>query len=213
MSCINSSGGKGIYILRKEEGEYILQYESQIECLSNEGFFEGYDKMFRERTHVVQPYLNFKTNSGNPFYIRLTVARNKDRKCVPMAPMVVVGNADNTITNMMTDGYVIFDNYSSFLKNEFGEDSNRIIDELNLIAQSSLDLFQSHYYKTIPSAGLDIGIDRNSGNTLKFIEINDCPVVLNGIQYQYARTRVDFYKYVIANYDKMLAAQKNSLNS
>ena len=205
----NSFGGKGKIRLTREGKNFIVQNGHEIEKISEKKFYRKYDENFRNNLYYVQPFLNFKTSFGNPFDIRLVVTRGENGKCVSMNPIIRIGNIAGIVSNMVLGGYGITFNIKNFFIQEFGFDADRIIEELNEVSKKLFEVFQKRYFMLIPSVGFDIGIDKNSNNEIKFIEINGCPSIIPAIEYDYAKARVDYYKFIIENYDNLLVTQKN----
>ena len=206
-------GGKGIYWLSKDESDYILHNQKEEKKVSRENLLVNYDKLFEEQGFIVQPLLNFKTISGNSSDIRLIVARGKDGNCISLDPIVRVGRPNSIVTNMSSGGYGISVNCNTFFELEYGKDAKRIIKELAHIGKKLLDVFQKHYSKLIPSAGIDLGIDRDDNNAIKFIEINGCPGARPPILYHYMRIRCEFYDFMNSNYGKYYDEQQKSIIS
>lgn len=166
----NSSLGKGVYKLSKSNDHYIIHTAHERKEISHQDLLE-YDKMFKEKRHIVQEYVDSRTLVGHPFDIKVYLIRSgKDGSWNHLNLLPRLGAASGVVSNVGAGGNA-FLFPDKFLEGEFGEDWLDIQKEMQELMEIVPAALQKGYERTLNSLGLDIGIDRRT-NQLKLFEVN-----------------------------------------
>jgi len=199
--------GRGIYKVSRTDENILVHHKHTITTLNTiDEFKQNYDHMF-SKGHIIQPFMDFTTKSHCPYDIRVNVCRGKDGKWVHTGTFPRIGNSGGVISNIAAGGYIIWSGYKYFLESEYGKRMrNKILDEITFISTTVPEIIQSKYKNTLMRLGFDLGIDRASG-AIKIIEINGNPNARPA--HSAAATKVEYYKYLYSNFDKLLAVQNS----
>lgn len=192
-----NNGGRGndIYKLSKENDDTCyLHYGDTGKTLTIEEFNVEYSDELKSR-FIVQPYINSITTAGNPFDIRIHVRKGKKGKWTLVLIYPRIGSIKGVVSNVAKGGSTS-NNIKGFLQSEFDDDWKRIYEELNHISKSLPDIMQSGSKKIIDSLGIDVGINRDNNNELKFFEVNTGPGVIT-YPFQTAEASIQYYIYLM----------------
>ncbi|TCM59596.1 YheC/D-like protein [Acinetobacter calcoaceticus] len=183
--------GKGIYKSYISDNRYVFQTDIDYEEFDNIEDVEIFLKDFMD-TNQIQQYIDSNTIEGHPYDIRLHVQRGKggNWKIVKIYPRI--GLSQKVTSNLSQGGGI--SNLNSFLKSQFGDQSEYIRTELRNLAINLPKDFQKNYSYTLDALGIDVGID--SENNLKIFEINTYPGS-NFLDLESAIVRVEYYKYLL----------------
>jgi len=191
------NGGRGadVYKLEKKSGDtFSLHFADTDRFISFDELKQEFFEKF-ETNYIVQPFLDSTTVEKNPFDIRMHLRRGKDGLWDTHLIYPRIGSSAGIVSNVATGGAVSL-NYKAFLRQQFGEDSQRISSEIQHIAEKFPNALQKHYKKLIDSLALDVGIDRSRGNELKFFEVNTYP----GVQtypFHSSEASIQFYIHLL----------------
>ena len=205
-----SSGGRNIYKLSKNDKDmYVLQLDGTTEYYDRKSFFNLFSKKFNDNKYIVQPYILSMTEDGHPFDIRINVFRGRDGKLSSSHKEIFIrkGAQGNVASNVARGGDLIVE-YEDFLKNEFGDQFQKIYDEIIDISENLLYEVQKGYPNfLLGSAGFDVGINRANGNELKIFEINRSPHIPTDV-YLRNEVRYNYCLYLAENGQGLKKQQK-----
>jgi UDP-N-acetylmuramoyl-tripeptide--D-alanyl-D-alanine ligase len=158
-------------------------------------FKNEYARDFKEQDYIVQPYVNSTTKEGNPFDIRIHVARGRGGKWDLVLCYALVGNKDGIVSNY-TKGSGRYPNLPGFLELQFGEDWKNINKEIWRIIKTFPPELQKKRPKPIERITIDAAINRDNNNEIKFFEVDTEPN-LTFWHFETAEASMHFYMYLL----------------
>lgn len=159
----DSAQGKGILRIDHNEDEYTLRSRDNDVTATHESFsnlWEDIHQKKRKRMYLIQQGILSVTKEGNPFDIRVHLARIQGNWIVAG----IVGrlaNKDSIVTNAYSGG--ISRHVHELLEEELHLSpiqSSRLIDQLQSLSLNATKI-TSQMYPKWPEFGLDIGLDTN----------------------------------------------------
>lgn len=191
---VNGRKGRDITFIRRIGDQFQLQLDT-TECLYSWDELKEYiSARIRQKTFLVQPYINCRTKAGNAYDFRLHVQKNGAGQWVITAVYPRISPNGSIVANINNGGstnYLI-----PFLKQEFGDDCydvKRYLEHFALRFADHLDQMQHDYFsEAIDEIGIDVVLD--DMGKIWIIEVNwrpGCPpafyleldVVRNMIRY------------------------------
>ncbi|MFJ7933869.1 YheC/YheD family protein [Sporosarcina sp. NPDC096371] len=186
--------GKGIFFISKKEDDFLVSYDTNHIRYSRQQLYDFIKSKISKGTHIIQPYIQSVTKSGQVFDFRLHVQKNGEGKWVITTIYPRVAPTGSFVPNINNGG---FTNYlDPFLQQEFKEEAfniRRTLEYFSLSLANHLDELQMvQYEEVIDEIGIDIGLDENL--KIWIYEVNwrpGCPpafyleldVVINMIKY------------------------------
>lgn len=172
---INGSQGYGIYYLKKIEKNFHVKTEKNRKIISrifpNEVKLTTWlQALIRQRSYLLQPYLELTNSEQRPFDIRILLQKNEQGDWIERGKGVRSGNAGGILSNLHAGGSVIdFDSWSSGLSKAQKE---YICDELNFITANLPGCLEKELLPLF-EIGLDIGVTKNGA--LWILDVNSKP--------------------------------------
>ncbi|WP_163969625.1 YheC/YheD family protein [Oceanobacillus halotolerans] len=201
MKPIRGERGRGIFILKKHNKNYMLGHQKEEKVYSSEEFKDFYDDHIKNKRYIIQKYISSRTIQGDPFDCRIHIQKGQQGKWIVVKKFIRIGIGQQVISNVNQGGGI--SEVKPFLKANFGEkwqDIAKKLDDLALILPNKIEEIKKAPIMTI---GLDIGID-STGKVYLF-ESNGEPTT-KPLLAESAKTRTEYYKYVIEH--KLKSDQK-----
>ncbi|MBP2257438.1 YheC/YheD family protein [Virgibacillus alimentarius] len=191
-----SSGirGRGVYILNQEKENYILGHQTEKKALSLEEFKNFSKENIIDKRYILQKYISSRTLQGDPFDCRIHVEKNGKGKWESAKNYIRIGIGQKVISNVNQGGGI--SDPKPFLKANFGDDWEKINDNLNKLAVTLPYMVEELRGTHIMSLGMDIGIDKSG--KLYLFEVNDGPATAS-LKSEVAMLRAEYYKYIMKN--------------
>ncbi|MCG7334419.1 YheC/YheD family protein [Sporosarcina sp. ACRSM] len=194
LKPIDGRKGKGIFLITKKDDAFLVRRDNTSTPYSREQLYDFIKAKISKGTHIVQPYIQSVTKSGQVFDFRLHVQKNGEGEWVITTIYPRIAPPGSIIANINNGG---FTNYlDPFLQQEFKEEAfniRRTLEYFSLALAKHLDKLQMiQFEEVIDEIGVDIGLDENQ--KIWIYEVNwrpGCPpafyleldVVINTIQY------------------------------
>ena len=191
---IDGRKGKGIFFISKKEDAFLVRKDTNHIHYSRQQLHDFIKSTISNGTHIIQPYIQSVTKSGQVFDFRLHVQKNGEGEWVITTIYPRIAPSGSIIANINNGG---FTNYlDPFLQQEFKEEAfniRRTLEYFSLSLATHLDELQMcKFEEVIDEIGVDIGLDENQ--KIWIYEVNwrpGCPpafyleldVVINTIQY------------------------------
>ncbi|MDT2521736.1 YheC/YheD family protein [Enterococcus raffinosus] len=195
LKPIVSNQGRNIYTVDKVEGKLKVDTDGTSEYYSEEDFLTFYDKTFKRRNYIAQPFIDSKTKQGDPFDIRLHVRKDihGNWKNVAVYPRIGIGKG---ITSNISQGGGVSP-LNAFLQAKFGDEWSNVKKTIMDTSRWFPHKFEDLYDYDFDAFGIDFGIDSNGKMWL--FEVNTFP----GSRYFFAEDaelRAQYYKYCAEKY-------------
>ena len=195
MKPINGERGMGVYVLEKENNDYVLGYLTEEKKITNEELITFFEESIKGKRYILQKYISSKSSQGDPFDCRIHVEKNGEGKWVSARNFIRIGIGQKVISNVNQGGGI--GDPEPFLKANFGDNNWEIINRnLNKLAITLPYKIEKLRNTHIMSLGLDIGIDKDG--KLYLFEANSCPTTAP-LKAEAAMLRTDYYKYILEN--------------
>jgi len=194
MKPINGIRGRGVYVLNKEKGNYILGYQTEKKTLSLKEFKNFFEENVFDKKYILQEYISSKTLQGDPFDCRIHVEKDGKEKWASAKNYIRIGIGQKVISNVNQGGGI--SDPEPFLKSNFGEGWEVINENLNKLVTTLPYKVEELRGTHIMSLGMDIGIDKDG--KLYLFEVNDGPATAS-VKSEVAMLRADYYKYIMRN--------------
>lgn len=166
---INSTMGRGIFALEKENDELKYIEQKKVRKINKEELLQLIDKT--KSNYIAQKYLNSKTEKGLPFDIRVHFEKNGKGKWVRVQTYARVSTNNNLVSNIAKGGSVI--RTGLFLKSMYGEEKgDELLQKLKNHLEGFPEAFEKLYDFDIGTIALDLGLDNNN---FFLFEINSFP--------------------------------------
>ncbi len=194
LKPIDGRKGKGIFLITKKEDVFLVRKDNTTTHYSREHLYDFIKSKISKGTHIMQPYIQSVTKSGQVFDFRLHVQKNGEGEWVITTIYPRIAPPGSIIANINNGG---FTNYlDPFLQQEFKDEGfniRRTLEYFSLALANHLDELQMiQFGEVIDEIGVDIGLDEN--HKIWIYEVNwrpGCPpafyleldVVINTIQY------------------------------
>lgn len=194
LKPIDGRKGQGIFLITKKEDAFLVRKDNTSTHYTREQLYDFIKSKISKGTHIMQPYIQSVTKSGQVFDFRLHVQKNGEGKWVITTIYPRIAPPGSIIANINNGG---FTNYlDPFLQQEFKEEAfniRRTLEYFSLALANHLDELQMiQFGEVIDEIGVDIGLDEN--HKIWIYEVNwrpGCPpafyleldVVINTIQY------------------------------
>lgn len=209
MKPIHSDRGRGVYILRKKQEDYILGYLTKEKILNHEELKSFFDETIKGKRYILQKYISSRTKNGDPFDCRVHVQKNGQGKWVVVRNYIRIGIGQKVISNVNQGGGI--SDIIPFLKANFDGEWERINKKINHLAKTLPYKIEELKGAQSMAIGFDVAI--NKDGEIYLFESNGAPAVKPVV----ARTsllRVEYYQYLINNaLDKSKITKVEPLNN
>jgi hypothetical protein len=158
---VNGHKGQGIAFIKRVRDEFHVLVGTENHVYTFDELLKFVSAKIKDELHLVQPYINCKTKSGQSYDLRLHVQKNGEGKWVITSIYPRFGPSGGIVSNINSGGST---NYLlPFLKQEFGDDYydvKRYLESFSLQLASHVDkLQQSYFSETIDELGIDVALD------------------------------------------------------
>lgn len=192
MKPISGERGRGIYVLEKKNGDYIVGHQKKEIKFSQEELIPFFEEIIKERRYILQKHITSRSLQGDPFDCRVHVEKNGKGEWVSAKKFIRIGIGQKVISNVNQGGGI--NDPEPFLKANFEHNWESIIQELDELAVTLPYKIERLRKTKIMSLGLDVGIDKNG--KLYLFEVNGAPTTAP-LKSEVALLRADYYKYVL----------------
>src|SRR5699024_2978574 len=152
--------GKGVYILTKEDNDsYILGHQKEEKNLSYQELISFFDQFIKDKRYILQKYVTSRTNQGDPFDCRVHAEKNGKAEWVSARNFIRIGIGQKVVSNVNQGGGI--SDPKPFLKANFGDDWEKIFENLNKLAVTLPKKIEQLRGTHIMSLGMDVGIEKD----------------------------------------------------
>jgi len=191
-----SAGHQGIevYYIKREDKSFKIRLGVDEVNYDVDNISSFISSKIEQEEFIIQPYINSRTKSGDPYDLRLHVQKDFKGEWVASNIYPRISPNGSIICNINQGGHTT--DFTDFLKREFGEDYYNVkkaIEVFSVQLATHLDEIQKRQYgEELDELGIDIGLDKNQ--RIHIYEINWRPghpplininlnVIKNTIQY------------------------------
>jgi UDP-N-acetylmuramoyl-tripeptide--D-alanyl-D-alanine ligase len=160
-----SSGHQGIvvYHIRKKGGSFRLLEGTEEKTLTAAELSKFILDKKEQDEYIVQPYINCRTKSGEPYDFRLHVQKGRNGQWTVPAIYPRIGRHGAIVCNICQGGRTC--DIDDFLEKEFGADGfgvKKYLEIFSMQLASHLDEIQNELYgEELDELGIDVGIDKD----------------------------------------------------
>jgi len=196
--------GKGIYKVEKQGKDTVMvSYLEDKKEMKLEDFIAQNHDTFTKNQYTLQPFVDSTTLEGAPMDIRLCMARGAHGEWCATALYFRFGGVGNVTTNTILSTRSRSPYVLQGLSHQLGKkEGRRLYNEILNIQKNFPEYYQNNNKECknfiIPEIALDIGIDRNNGNQLKFFEVGFTPGSAGIDRALLASTNMQFFKYLMS---------------
>ena len=151
-----------------------------------------FKESIENKRYIIQKYISSRTLQGDPFDCRVHVEKNGAGKWVSARNFIRIGIGQKVISNVNQGGGI--SDPEPFLKSNFGEKWEEIINKLNELALSLPNKIEELRKTKLMSMGMDVAIDKNGD--LYLFEVNGAPTT-TPLRSEAAMLRTEYYKYIM----------------
>ncbi|MBP2241052.1 glutathione synthase/RimK-type ligase-like ATP-grasp enzyme [Cytobacillus eiseniae] len=172
---VNGSQGRGIYYLKKQQNEVIVQTDKQekqiMRTFKNEQSAENWlNQLLQDHTYLVQAYEELRNNEDCPFDIRILLQKDENGQWSEVVRGVRYGQKGGIISNLSAGGEISsFQLWIQALPLEKRQFIHNEIDEIIVTLPKILE----QHFPPLFEIGLDIGM--NKDGALWVLDINSKP--------------------------------------
>ncbi|WHY02041.1 YheC/YheD family protein [Neobacillus sp. DY30] len=189
---LSGNHGKKVFFIEKTQQQYKVTEEFNTIYMNEKELNKYFQPIITGKKFLMQPFIECKTKNGLTYDFRLHVQKNGDGKWeINLIYPRISGNA-KMISNISSGGYR--GELASFLKDEFGDDSKKVKESLEVFALTFSAHFDTLYEHSFDELGIDVGIDVNQ--RLWMFEVNWRPGSKNR-EFEVARRLIPYCKYLI----------------
>jgi len=208
-------GGRGIYTLRKKENNYYMN--TGFETIQLQSYeFDQYRNEFYEKGYLVQPLLNFKTQDGVPYDVRMHIHRGEDGKWKFIGMLIRVGSKYGVRSNLTQGGFYVSSSklhqtkgmMHFFKEYVSAEDAESIIARLVHFAEIAPQQIQKECKHEINQIAFDLGIDRNDKCKLYIIEMSGFCAIPSAVAAELSYAKFAYWKHVAKDFERYMKIQQ-----
>lgn len=172
---ISGAQGYGIYYIKKNDRNYHVKTEKNRKIISrifpNEAkLTQWLQPLIRQRSYLLQPYLELTNSEQRPFDIRILLQKNEHGEWVERGKGVRSGTSGGILSNLNAGGTVTdFSSWSSALSKTQKE---YICAELDFITTNIPNWLEGELLPLF-ELGIDIGVAKNGA--LWILDVNSKP--------------------------------------
>lgn len=175
LKPVHGSQGFGIYYVKKNEKSFHVKTEKQKQIISrifpNEAKLRQWLKQLtKQRSYLVQPYLELTNNELQPFDIRILLQKDEIGNWTERGKGIRKGSSGGVLSNLSVGGSVIdFELWSTSIPSTTKE---FIRNELDYIKANLPKLLEKEFLPLF-ELGVDIGVARNG--SIWILDVNSKP--------------------------------------
>ncbi|MFB3169096.1 YheC/YheD family protein [Neobacillus sp. 179-C4.2 HS] len=189
---LSGNHGKKVFFIEKTEQQYKVTEEFNTMYMNEKELNRYFQPIITGQKFLMQPFIECKTKNGLTYDFRLHVQKNGEGKWeINLIYPRISGNA-KMISNISSGGYR--GELASFLKDEFGEESKKVKESLEVFALTFSAHFDTLYENSFDELGIDVGMDANQ--RLWMFEVNWRPGSKNR-EFEVAKRLIPYCKYLI----------------
>ncbi|MFJ7728018.1 YheC/YheD family protein [Neobacillus sp. NPDC097160] len=175
LKPINGAQGYGIYYVKKNDKTIHVKTEKQKKIISrifpNEAkLVQWLQPLLKQRSYLLQPYLELSTNEQQPFDIRILLQKNEQGIWGERGRGIRIGSTGGILSNISAGGSVI--TFSEWLSSLPPAKGDYIRQEVDFIL-SKLPAILEKEFLPLFEIGVDIGIAKNG--SIWILDINSKP--------------------------------------
>lgn len=195
LKPVGGRQGKGIAFVSPRGSYYHVAQHTTKHKFNKREFSRFVSLIVREKDAkdaiIVQPYLECRTNSGQPFDFRIHIQRDGQGEWSLTKIYPRIGNKHSILSNISQGG--ITTDIWYFLIVEYGERAQEIHDTLCKLALEITKHVNSFYPYPLDEVGVDLAIDRNEHIWL--YEVNAGPQTKNH-EWERAKNTIAYAHYI-----------------
>lgn len=170
---INGSQGKGIYFIKRENGQYVVETDKKSKHVSRtfdskEVFLTWLQSLLKKKSFLIQPYKHLTNNHGNPFDLRILMQKDEYGQWVVRGKGIRVGLIGKIVSNVSAGGSII--PFSDWV--DENAPSPFLMKEINYIL-SLLPYVLEETFPPLFEIGIDIGMAKDG--SLWILDVNSKP--------------------------------------
>jgi glutathione synthase/RimK-type ligase-like ATP-grasp enzyme len=167
---INGTGGKGIYLIRKNSDEYFIKgREEQEESMRKEELEKWVLRLIAKEPYIIQRRIPILYD-GHPCDTRLLIQKNHQGKWTFTGMGTRIGKKNRIVSNLVQGADAM--RTDLFIKQYLGKPAKSIIEEMVEVGLQIAERLDQKYGNFV-ELGLDIGITPDG--TFQLIEVNPKP--------------------------------------
>src|SRR5699024_7867830 len=196
--CKANSGsfGLNVYFIKDLE-EYIeVKLHKQVFKYTKDEFIEFVDNTFiqTKSKYVIQPYIQSRTNDGNPFDLRVHLMKDRNGKWSIVRIYPRIGARNSIISNLHLGGSTC--DLTTFLTKHITiKDRKTFTKSLRTFALKFADFMEKDQEDHFSELGLDIAVDENE--KLWLFEVNMNRINIANLTFEAANHAISYGKHVI----------------
>ena len=171
LKPVNGRQGKNIYYVECDGDSYLVKDHIDIYSMDFNELSSFIDDVVEGKDYIYQPYLDCRTNDGNPFDFRIHTQRDGKGEWIVTKIYPRIGDARGVLSNISRGG--VTQDIGEFLHMEWGDDSHTIKEKLKSLALELSEHIDGFYDFNIDELGVDLSIDRDQN--IWFYEANTGP--------------------------------------
>lgn len=170
---IDGSQGKGIYFLKKEKEQYVVETDKQAKHVSRvfdskEKFSTWLQLLLKKKTFLIQPYKHLTNINGEPFDLRILMQKDHLGKWIVRGKGIREGSAGSIVSNVSAGGKILsFDEWA-----KVNPLSPFLLKEVEFIL-SILPRVLEDAFSPLFEIGVDIGFAKDG--SLWILDVNSKP--------------------------------------
>ena len=160
-----SSGCQGVdvYFIKRENKLFRILSGAEETNVDADKISDFISNKIKQEEYIVQPYINCRTKSGDPYDFRLHVQKDSKGEWVASSIYPRISPNGGIICNISQGGYT--NELMPFLRREFEEDSYKVkkyLEVFSLQLAAHMDEIQKELYnEELSELGIDVGLDKN----------------------------------------------------
>jgi hypothetical protein len=151
--------GKDVFFIEKDADHFLLLEGIHSQRYQSDEFISWIHQLIKDRNYLIQPFVSCQTQSGLTYDFRIHVQKNGQGQWeINLIYPRISGNGKK-ISNISSGGYR--GEWIPFLKEEFGDDDEKLKRKLETFAVEFPAHFESLYPCSFDELGIDVGIDQD----------------------------------------------------
>lgn len=190
--------GLNVYFIEKKNEKYELKIHKNIYEYTEDKFTDFINENFvdSEETFVVQPYIQSKTNDGNPFDLRAHLMKDGNGKWSIVKIYPRIGARNSIISNLHLGGSTC--DLKTFLTRHITvKDDKQFKKDVSTFTLEFANFIEQKLDYHFSELGLDIAVDEN--NKLWLFEVNMNRINVENLTFEAANHAISYGKYVVKN--------------
>ncbi len=164
LKPIRGARGENIYFVQKSGDRYRVTERRKNKIMNHNTFSTWLNATIidhlREKTFMIQKFVEAKTKEGNPYDFRIHMQKNGEGKWQITKLYPRVGSTRSLQIEIYREGQQLLDP-KYFLYEQFGDEGYEILDKMEKLAMDVTFHIDKLYGLAIDEMGLDIAIDKN----------------------------------------------------